>query len=141
MTPLGLDHVVLTVASLETSIRFYRDVLGFEEITFAKGRKAVQIGFQKINFHVAGAEFAPHSKVPTPGSGDICIIFEGGIEAILENLTQAGVSIELGPVDRNGAMGLISSVYIRDPDGNLVELGVYSSGSLGSPSFFGTHSL
>lgn len=125
MLPLGLDHLVLTVASIESSVRFYREVLGFEEITFAGGRKAVRMGMQKINLHLSGEEIHPHAEFPTPGSGDLCIIYDGEVDAIMNHLDEAGVAIELGPVNRSGASGPITSVYIRDPDGNLIELCVY----------------
>lgn len=121
----GIDHIVLTVASIETSVHFYCDILGFEEVTFGGGRKAVKGGSQKINLHRAGHELLPHADLPTPGSGDLCLAYEGDIDAIAESLRKAGVAIEEGPVDRTGAMGPIRSVYIRDPDQNLIELSVY----------------
>lgn len=122
----GLDHFVLTVSSVEDTVRFYRDILGFEEITFGGGRKAVKVGSQKINLHQAGSEIAPYAEYPTPGSGDICLVYEGDIDAIITHLTVSGIAIEEGPVNRTGAMGPIRSVYIRDPDANLIELSVYS---------------
>ena len=125
----GLDHFVLTVASIEKTVAFYRDALGFEEVTFGGGRKAVRCGIQKINLHRARAEIAPHALRPTPGSADICLVYEGRIGEIADRLEAAGIAIEEGPVDRTGAMGRIRSVYIRDPDGNLVELSVYPSGA------------
>lgn len=121
----GIDHFVLTVVSIEQSVRFYCDILGFEEVTFGAGRKAVKCGNQKINLHEAGRELLPHADRPTPGSGDLCLAYEGDIDLIAEFLQRTGVDIEEGPVDRTGAMGPIRSVYIRDPDQNLVELSVY----------------
>lgn len=127
MKLLGLDHFVLTVASIDATVAFYRDILGFEEITFGGGRKAVRGGHQKINLHQAGAEIEPHALRPTKGSGDICLVYEGEIDAVADWIRASGVEIEEGPVDRTGAMGPIRSVYIRDPDENLVELSVYPS--------------
>lgn len=122
----GLDHFVLTVASIEQTVAFYRDILGFEEITFGAGRKAVRGGSQKINLHQMGAEICPHAKTPTPGSGDICLVYQGSIEQIVRHLKSHRIVIEEGPVRRTGALGPIQSVYIRDPDNNLIELSVYS---------------
>lgn len=121
----GLDHFVLTCASVEETVRFYRDILGFEEVTFGNARKAVKGGSQKINLHQAFAEITPHAAHPTPGSGDICLVYEGNLDEIEAHVRAAGVEIEEGPVDRTGAMGPIRSLYIRDPDQNLVELSVY----------------
>ncbi len=125
MNPVGLDHLVLTVASVGISVRFYRDVLGLEEITFGNGRKAVRCGSQKINFHQAGAEVVPHAAFPVCGSGDICLVYGGELEKMVARLMRADVVIEHGPVERTGANGPIRSIYVRDPDGNLVELSVY----------------
>ena len=121
----GLDHFVLTVASVENTVNFYRDILGFEEVTFGGGRKAVKAGLQKINLHQVRSEIAPHAKNPTPGSGDICVVYEESLDVIIAHLTVFGIDIEEGPVNRTGAMGPIRSIYIRDPDANLVELSVY----------------
>jgi catechol 2,3-dioxygenase-like lactoylglutathione lyase family enzyme len=119
-----LDHIVLTVADLTTTIDFYTRLLGMQEVTF-KGRKALTFGHSKINLHQAGHEFHPHADTPTPGSADICLILAGPLDAAMAELEAAGVPIEEGPVDRTGATGPIRSVYVRDPDRNLVELSEY----------------
>ncbi|MCX5478159.1 VOC family protein [Kaistia geumhonensis] len=122
-----LDHLVLTVGSIEASIRFYRDVLGMEEITFAAGRKALRFGRQQINLHEAGREFEPKAARPAPGSADLCFIVETPLDALAAHLARSGIAIELGPVPREGASGAFTSLYFRDPDGNLVELSVLAA--------------
>lgn len=130
MTPMlrKLDHLVLTVADVAVSIAFYRDVLGMtvEEFRPADGsiRTALRFGEQKINLHLAGAEFRPHGRVPMPGSGDLCFLTDAPLEDWEEHLAAQGVAIEEGPVMRNGAAGAICSIYLRDPDGNLIEVSV-----------------
>ncbi|GIP31760.1 VOC family protein [Paenibacillus sp. J2TS4] len=121
-----LDHMVLTVTDIEKTIRFYTSVLGMEEETFGSGRKALRFGHQKINLHEAGKEFEPKAKHPVPGSADLCFIFERmTIEELISHLGNHDVEIEEGPVRRTGALGPIISVYIRDPDQNLIELSQY----------------
>ena len=117
-----IDHFVLTVASVEASCAFYRDVLGFEVVTFGEGRKALCFGAQKINLHQAGAEFEPKAARPVPGSADFCLIAAEPLDAVIAHLQACSVPVEEGPVKRTGAQGPIRSVYIRDPDGNLVEI-------------------
>ena len=118
----SLDHLVLTVASLEATIAFYCDVLGMEEVTFGQGRKALAFGAQKINLHQAGQEFEPKAQRPTPGSGDLCFLTDAELGTIVARLEAAGVTVEDGPVPRTGATGPILSIYCRDPDGNLIEI-------------------
>ena len=118
----GLDHLVLTVASLEDSIAFYTRVLGMTEVTFGAGRKALSFGHQKINLHEAGREFDPKADHPTPGSADLCFLTDRPLADVQAHLAACGVTVEEGPVDRTGAEGPIRSVYIRDPDGNLIEI-------------------
>jgi catechol 2,3-dioxygenase-like lactoylglutathione lyase family enzyme len=89
---------------------------------FGDGRLALRFGAQKINLHEAGAEFEPHALRPVPGSADLCFLIEGSLTGVAEVLAAAGVEIELGPVERAGAAGALESLYVRDPDGNLVEL-------------------
>ena len=117
-----LDHLVLTVADLDRTIAFYRDVLGLRVETFGAGRTALVFGRQKINLHLAGHEFEPKALRPTPGSADLCFIATTPLDQVIEHLAASGVTIEEGPVRRTGAMGPIQSVYVRDPDENLIEI-------------------
>ncbi|WP_267531200.1 VOC family protein [Acinetobacter oleivorans] len=117
-----LDHLVLTVSNIETTCNFYQTVLGFEVITFKGDRKALQFGNQKINLHQQGKEFEPKALQPTPGSADLCFISETPISEVIAYLNQLNITIEEGPVERTGAMRPILSVYIRDPDQNLIEI-------------------
>ena len=120
-----LDHLVLTVASIEAAAEFYTRVLGMGVVTFGAGRTALTFGTSKINLHEAGKEFEPKARRPTPGSADICLIVEDGITEVMAELAAAGVDVEEGPVPRTGATGPITSCYLRDPDGNLIELSNY----------------
>ncbi len=120
-----LDHLVLTVASIEKTSAFYCRVLGMKEVIFGKGRVALLFGRQKINLHEIEREIKPCAANPTPGSADLCFIATGTIEEIEENLNDCGVEILLGPVARTGATGPITSIYFRDPDENLIEVSVY----------------
>lgn len=117
----GIDHLVLTVRDADRTVAFYA-ALGAREVRFGEGRRALQIGAQKINVHVAGAEIAPHAAAPAPGSADICLLVDGTLDDAIAALSAAGIPVELGPVPRTGATGPLRSVYVRDPDGNLVEL-------------------
>ncbi len=121
MSVLHLDHLVLTVVSTEDTCRFYENVLGMKRETFGTGRTALKFGGQKINLHEAGKEFEPKARLASPGSADLCFIVEN-LPKIQAQITGAGVEIIEGPVPRTGATGPISSIYIRDPDGNLLEL-------------------
>jgi len=117
-----LDHVVLTTRHLERSVDFYTRVLGMRLETFGQGRIAFRFGDQKINLHEAGREFEPKATRPTPGALDLCFLAAEPLDAVIRRLEEAGVPIELGPMPRTGATGAIRSVYVRDPDGNLVEI-------------------
>lgn len=120
-----LDHLVLTVASIEATVEFYTRVLGMGVVTFGAGRTALTFGTSKINLHETGKEFEPKALHPTPGSADICLIVDDGIADVIAQLAVAGVPIEAGPVERTGATGPIVSCYLRDPDHNLIELSNY----------------
>lgn len=120
-----LDHLVLTVADLGRTIDFYAGVLGMEEVTFGDGRKALAFGTGKMNLHEAGHEFEPKARHALPGSADLCFITEDPLDHVIATLVKHGVAIVEGPVERTGAMGTIRSVYVRDPDGNLVEISNY----------------
>ncbi|MNH53213.1 Virulence protein [compost metagenome] len=117
-----LDHLVLTVTDIENTCNFYQTVLGFEVITFKVDRKALKFGHQKINLHQLGKEFEPRALQPTPGSADLCFISDTPISEVVGHLNQLNIQIEEGPVERTGAMHPILSVYIRDPDQNLIEI-------------------
>ncbi|MBE2164923.1 VOC family protein [Acinetobacter oleivorans] len=117
-----LDHLVLTVSNIETTCNFYQTVLGFEVITFKGDRKALKFGHQKINLHQLGNEFEPKALHPTSGSADLCFISDTSISEVVTHLNQLNIQIEEGPVERTGAMHPILSVYIRDPDQNLIEI-------------------
>ncbi|MCQ4325907.1 VOC family virulence protein [Stutzerimonas stutzeri] len=117
-----LDHLVLTVADIEATVDFYTRVLGMQAVTFGEGRKALAFGNQKINLHQAGREFEPKAERPTPGSADLCFIVATSLEAVVAHLERQGAAIIEGPVQRTGATGPIRSVYLRDPDQNLIEL-------------------
>jgi len=117
-----LDHLVLTVADIEATCAFYTRVMGMEVVTFGNGRKALAFGQQKINLHERSKEFEPKANLPTPGSGDLCFITETPIDEVVEQLKAEQVMIIEGPTKRTGAIGILMSVYFRDPDGNLIEV-------------------
>ena len=118
----AIDHFVLTVRNIEKSVRFYRNTLGCPIITFGDNRFAVQIGSSKINLHQADSPIVPHASVPTSGSADFCLLTDSSVGEIQNYLLSQNIEIELGPVGRTGAAGPITSFYIRDPDGNLIEI-------------------
>lgn len=125
-----LDHLVLTTARPQACIDFYTRVLGMALETFVGGtppveRKALKFGHQKINLHVQGAEFEPKAHLPVPGALDLCFITAIPLDAVMQRLNEQGWPIVEGPVLRTGATGKIRSVYLRDPDYNLIELSEY----------------
>lgn len=120
-----LDHIVLTVQHMEDTIRFYTNVLGMKEETFGEGRKALRFGLQKINLHEAGHEDERALAHPLPGSSDLCFITDLDMDSLLLHLRKQVVPIEEGPVRRTGTLGPVESVYIRDPDLNLIEISRY----------------
>ncbi len=119
-----LDHLVLTVASIDATVTFYTAALGMELITFGE-RKALPFGNQKINLHQIGKEFEPKALHPTPGSGDLCFITKTPLAEVISHLNGGNYAIELGPVRRAGAQGEMLSIYLRDPDSNLIEISNY----------------
>ena len=125
-----LDHLVLTTRDKPACIRFYAEVLGMKLVTFktpTEERLALAFGEQKINLHEWGHEYKPHAHVPVPGALDLCFIAAVPLDEVVHKLRAAGIKIIEGPVRKTGAMGPIRSVYVRDPDLNLVEISVYES--------------
>ncbi len=125
-----IDHFVLTVASIDAACDFYSRVFGMVVVRFESmgtARVALAFGNQKINLHQADAVPDPNVLRPTPGSADFCLITETPLAAVIERLQQQGVGIILGPVARTGATGRMQSVYVRDPDLNLVEIAQYTA--------------
>ena len=125
MTIKQIDHIVLTVKNIEETIQFYCNILGMELITFGDHRKALSFGNQKLNLHLEGNEFEPKAKFPMSGSIDLCLIVSENIELIKTELQNKGIKIIEGIVLRTGATGKIKSIYMRDPDANLIEISNY----------------
>jgi catechol 2,3-dioxygenase-like lactoylglutathione lyase family enzyme len=123
-----IDHVVLTTRDLKSCLRFYGEILGMKLERFeipGATRLALKFGNQKINIHEWGREFTPRAHVAAPGTLDLCFIAGVSLEAVVEKLKKENVKILEGPVAKTGATGPIRSVYVRDPDLNLVEISVY----------------
>jgi catechol 2,3-dioxygenase-like lactoylglutathione lyase family enzyme len=118
----ALDHIVLNVRDVAATCDWYRSVLGMEVITFGAERRALAFGSQKINLHTAGHEFEPKAGHPMPGSADLCFLTSVPLTEVQAHLVAIGVPIVEGPVSRTGAIGPLWSLYIRDPDGNLIEI-------------------
>ena len=122
-----LDHLVLTIADLATTCEFYARVLGMEKVVFGvDNRVALSFGHQKINLHPAGNEYERQATKALPGTSDVCLITETSIADVVQHLDNCGIEIILGPVPKTGATGAITSVYFRDPDGNLIEVSNYA---------------
>lgn len=123
-----LDHLVLTVADLDATIAFYVNVLGMTHAPFTvadgTARHALHFGPHKINLHLAGAEFDPKARAPAPGTADLCFLTDTALNTWQTRFRDTGIEIEDGPVPRSGAVGPITSLYVRDPDGNLIEISV-----------------
>ena len=122
----SLDHLVLTVRDLDATTKFYQEVLGMASTSFTSGgveRYALKFGAQKINLHLSGHEFEPKAEQVQPGSGDLCFLVEDDIDEVLARLQANKITVleDNKVVDRTGARGKLRSVYIRDPDGNLIE--------------------
>jgi catechol 2,3-dioxygenase-like lactoylglutathione lyase family enzyme len=122
----GVDHLVLTVTDIDRSVSFYTTILDMRRELSDSGRVFLHFGRCKINLHRYRSEFQPCALQPTPGSADLCFIVSESIDQIDEELRRKNVSIVAGPVLRSGAAGTMRSIYIRDPDGNLIELAHYS---------------
>ncbi|MFJ4113440.1 MULTISPECIES: VOC family protein [Pseudomonas] len=117
-----LDHLVLTTVDVDACKDFYGRVLGMRLETFGQGRLAFCYGNQKINVHVRGHEFEPKAHLPVPGALDLCFIASVSLEAVIAQLERQRWPIIEGPIQRTGATGPIRSVYVRDPDLNLIEI-------------------
>jgi catechol 2,3-dioxygenase-like lactoylglutathione lyase family enzyme len=117
----SLDHLVLTVTDITATCAFYQQ-LGMKSATFGQGRTALCFGVQKINLHLAGKEFEPKAARPTPGSADLCFITDTPLSQVITHLEQLKIAIIEGPVERTGATRSLLSIYIRDPDQNLIEI-------------------
>ncbi|MCF8053368.1 MAG: VOC family protein [Desulfobacterales bacterium] len=122
----GIDHFVLTVKDIDTTCAFYERVLGIKTVIFGGNRKALTFGTQKINLHQRGKEFEPKAKSPTPGAADFCLITSIPISDVVAHLSTCGVRVLEGPVQKIGARGPMVSVYLRDPDQNLIEVSNYA---------------
>ena len=122
-----IDHFVITVRSLEETCSFYERVLGFVRVDMEGLPTALHFGAQKIHVHQEDRTFEPKAKAPSSGSADFCLVTDQPLTDFQAHLKANGLTIELGPVKRIGALGEMSSVYFRDPDGNLVEVGAYEA--------------
>jgi len=118
----SLDHLVLTVADIDVTCEFYSTALGMQVISFEGGRKALRFGDQKINLHQVGREFEPKARYPRAGSGDLCFLTSEPVAKFADHLRACNIELLDGPVERTGATGPILSIYIRDPDDNLIEI-------------------
>ncbi len=121
-TITGIDHVVLYASNVPTTIDFYTRVLGMTHIVFEGRYDALHFGHQKINLHDAARPWSPHARAHPAGGLDLCLLTDRPIADVIAHLASHGVAIELGPSPQTGAVGPMMSVYIRDPDGNLVEI-------------------
>lgn len=124
-----LDHLVLTVKDIQASTAFYTKILGMRESRFADNRTALHFGEMKINLHEQGHEFNPKALYPTPGSADLCFIVEQSLDEVIAILQEHHIPLEKQPSSRHGACGKMTSIYIRDPDNNLIELANYPQNS------------
>jgi catechol 2,3-dioxygenase-like lactoylglutathione lyase family enzyme len=117
-----LDHLVLTTTDEAACLRFYVDGLGMTLERFGADRKALRFGNQKINVHVKGHEFEPKAHLPVPGALDLCFIASVPLDEVVARLAVRGLTVIEGPVARTGAVSKLRSVYLRDPDLNLIEI-------------------
>lgn len=121
----SLDHLVLTVKDIAKTVEFYTTVLGMQKEIFKQNRVALKFGSQKINLHQLGAEFEPKAYNVKEGSADLCFITQTSVTDFKAYIESLGVKVIEGPIKRTGAMGEIDSIYVRDPDGNLIEIANY----------------
>jgi catechol 2,3-dioxygenase-like lactoylglutathione lyase family enzyme len=124
----AIDHVVLTVRDLSVMVDFYELVLGMEPIAFAGGRRALRFGDQKINLHEVGSEHLPNARNADSGTADLCLLTSIPLDDVAARLGALGVEIEEGPAAADGALGELRSIWLRDPDGNLIELANRAAG-------------
>ena len=118
----SLDHLVLTTRDAQACIDFYTRVLGMKLESFGEGRRALRFGDQKINLHDQRTVTDSYAAHPTPGSLDICFLADRPLDEVIAQLRATGIPIELGPITRTGARFPLRSVYVRDPDQNLIEI-------------------
>ncbi|RXJ68460.1 VOC family virulence protein [Halarcobacter ebronensis] len=121
----SIDHIVLTVKDIQKSVEFYTNILGMKEEIFKGNRVALKFGYQKINLHELGNEFEPKAQNVKDGSADLCFITQTSVLEFKNHIESFGVEIIEGPIKRTGANGEINSIYLRDPDGNLIEVSNY----------------
>jgi catechol 2,3-dioxygenase-like lactoylglutathione lyase family enzyme len=118
----SIDHVVLTTGDLQKCLDFYTRVLGMTVERYGQNRIALRFGNHKFNVHPPGFDAGIKARTPTPGSLDLCFLADHTLDEVIARLKREGVPIEEGPINRTGARFTIRSVYVRDPDGNLVEI-------------------
>lgn len=118
----SIDHVVLTVRDVEATVSFYERVLGMHGVEFAGGRRALAFGAQKLNLHELGSEHTPNARSAGTGTVDLCLLTTTSLAEVLDHLDAEGVEVEQGPSTADGAKGPLQSIWLRDPDGNLIEL-------------------
>lgn len=119
-----IDHIVIVTSNLDKCLDFYVGILGMEH-KVVDGQHTLAFGNAKINLHLRPGEFEPYAKKAASGAGDFCLIAEGDIYEIKHELEEKGAIIAIGVVQRNGALGHMDSIYMYDPDGDLVEIAVY----------------
>lgn len=121
----SVDHLVLTVADVDRAIEFYERVLGMTPVSFPGDRRGVSFGGQTIKLHATNELVAPTATHPVPGSANLCLVTNNALSEVQEHLRNNDVRIEEGPVSRLGSQGVITSLYLHDPDGNLLEIARY----------------